>query len=102
MPSDALGRPSYLAFQILMQQNMNHIINSCSYSNGNPNILVTQINSQFNFQALTFPRLLDIANYAVAHSGLINVCGDCIGATNKIIQKINQDQHLSALGIHQF
>lgn len=99
VPSDLSGKPSYLAFQILMQQNMRHIVLSNGTKSGDP---VNQISSNFKFTNLSFPRLLDIANYAVSRSGLISVCRDCINNANKEIERINGIPTFSQLKIHIF
>ena len=83
---------SYTAFLILMQENIRHIKETCPGGSHLTNhAFQRQINKGCGYEDLPITRLLDIANYAVAHpeKGAPPVkCDRCIQVTNSRLDKL--------------
>jgi hypothetical protein len=93
---DLTNRRSYFYFMILMQENLSHILATKGILLQNQTALnreLNNINKEFNYTDYSFPRLLDMANYAVGHldSGAPQIkCSECIARTNAKLQSLKQ------------
>jgi hypothetical protein len=101
VPRDLFGERSYVAFLLLMQENIRHIkethpVGSCMTSEE----LSRQIIMQCGYDDLPITRLLDMANYAVGHPEMAAPaikCQRCIEMTNRRLDDLQQDLHLAEL-----
>ena len=92
VPSYPSDNPQYLPFLVLMQENAQHIkATSPTGLSLSWEDFLPQVNKQCGYASLSVARLLDIANYAVAHhkKGAPSIrCRDCCGKANARLSKL--------------
>jgi hypothetical protein len=88
VPSYPSDRPQYLAFLVLMQENIRHI--RATYP-GSTSQFVNNLNTECGYTGLPMTRLLDIANYAVGHpeKGAPHIkCEQCCEKANQRLRQL--------------
>jgi len=101
VPSDIFGEHSYIAFLLLMQENIRHIKETHPvYSDQRNCDIVKRMNIRCGYENLPMTRLIDIANYAVGHleEGAPDIkCHKCKKKTNQRLNKLEHVPYLAEL-----